>query len=146
MALIRWQPFQEIDTLQREMNRLFDDMLTPGVRREQNSSFVPAAELKETEDAIHLKLEIPGLEAKDLNVEVTLDAVSISGERQSESKVEEQGSVRTEFRYGRFQRVIPLPAHVNNQKVEAEYKNGILSLVLPKHEEERRKVVKVNVA
>ncbi len=145
MALIRWQPFQEIDSLQREMNRLFDDMLTPGTRREHNGSFIPAAELKETEDAIHLRLEVPGLEAKDLNVEVTLDAVSISGERQSESKVEEQGNVRTEFRYGRFQRVIPLPAQVDNQKVEAEYKNGILSLVLPKREDERRKVVKVNL-
>lgn len=146
MALIRWQPFQEIDSLQREMNRLFDDILPPGTGREHNRSFVPAAELKETEDAIHLRLEVPGLEAKDLNVEVALDTVSISGERQSEAKIEEQGNIRTEFRYGRFQRMIPLPAQVDNQQVEAEYKNGILSMVLPKREDERRKVVKVNIA
>jgi HSP20 family protein len=146
MALIRWQPFQEIDTLQREMNRLFDDVLTPSGRlNNSGSTFMPAAELKETEEAVHLKLEVPGLEAKDLNVEVTADSVSISGERQTETKTEEKGMFRSEFRYGKFQRVIPLPAQIDNQKVQAEYKDGILSLTLPKMEDERRKVVKVNL-
>lgn len=145
MALIRWQPFQEIDALQREMNRLFDDVLAPSGRRENGMAFMPAAELKETEDAIHLRLEVPGLEAKDLNVEVTADSVSISGERQSETKTEEKGVFRSEFRYGKFQRVIPLPAQIDNQNVQAEYKDGILKLTLPKMEDERRKVVKVNL-
>lgn len=146
MALIRWQPFQEIDTLQREINRLFDDVLAPSSRRENGMAFfVPAAEMKETDEAIHLKLEVPGLEAKDLNVEVTADSVSISGERQTETKTEEKGMFRSEFRYGKFQRVIPLPAQVDNQKVQAEYKDGILTLNLPKLEDERRKVVKVNL-
>lgn len=145
MALIRWQPFQEIDTLQREMNRLFDDMLAPTGHRENGMAFVPAAEIKETEAEIHLKLEVPGLEAKDLNVEVTADSVAVSGERQSETKSEENGVFRSEFRYGKFQRVIPLPAQVDNQNVKAEYKDGILTLNLPKLENERRKVVKVNL-
>lgn len=145
MALMRWQPFHEIDALQREMNRLFDDVLAPNPRRETGMAFVPAAELKETEEAIHLRLEIPGLEAKDLNVEVTADAVSISGERQSKTSSEESGMVRSEFRYGRFQRVIPLSTPIDNQKVQAEYKDGILSLTLPKREDERKKVVKVNL-
>ena len=146
MALIRWQPFQEIDTLQREMNRLFDDVLAPTNRRDNGFAFVPAAELKETPEALHLKLEVPGLDAKDLNIEVTADSVSISGERQSEVKSEEKGIFRSEFRYGKFQRVIPLHTQVDNQKVQAEYKDGILTLTLPKLEDERRKVVKVNLA
>lgn len=145
MALIRWQPLQEIDTLQREMNRLFDDMLMPTARRENGFAFVPAAEIKETDEAIHLRLEVPGLEAKDLDVEVTADAVSISGERRSETKTEEKGIFRSEFRYGKFQRVIPLNTQIDNQKVKAEYKDGILTLTLPKMEDERRKVVKVNL-
>lgn len=145
MALIRWQPLQEIDTLQREMNRLFDDMLTPTTRRENGLAFVPAAEMKETDEAVHLRLEVPGLEAKDLDIEVTADAVSISGERRSETKTEEKGIFRSEFRYGKFQRVIPLNTQVDNQKVQAEYKDGILTLTLPKMEDERRKVVKVNL-
>lgn len=146
MALIRWQPFQEIDNLQREMNRLFDDMIAPTVRRDNGFAFVPAAEIQETADAVHLKLEVPGLEAKDLNVEVMPEAVSIDGERKSETKTEEKGMTRTEFRYGKFHRVIPLPAEVDNQKVEAEYKDGILMLTLPKLENDRRKAVKVNLA
>lgn len=145
MALIRWQPFQEIDALQREMNRLFDDALAPSMRRENGLTFMPAAELKETDEAVHLKLEVPGLESKDLDIQVTADSVSISGERRSETKTEEKGVFRSEFRYGRFERVIPLPTRIDNQKVQANYKDGILTLTLPKMEDERRKAVKVNL-
>jgi len=145
MALIRWEPFREIDTLHREMNRLFDDFM-PTVRRENgNLTFAPAAELEETEDAIHLRLEIPGLEAKDLDVQVMAEAVSVSGERKSETRTEEKGIFRSEFRYGKFHRVIPLPTRIDNQNVQAEYKDGVLRLNLPKVEAEKNKVVKVNL-
>ncbi|WNZ26003.1 Hsp20/alpha crystallin family protein [Leptolyngbya sp. NK1-12] len=144
MSLIRWQPFQEIEALQRDMNRLFDRLMTTN-GSQNGSSFAPAAELEETADAIHLKLEIPGLDKKDIDVQVSADAVSISGERKEETRTEEKGITRTEFRYGKFQRVIPLPARVENANVKAEYKNGVLQLTLPKSEEEKRKVVKVNV-
>ncbi|OKH14969.1 molecular chaperone [Fischerella major NIES-592] len=145
MALVRWEPFREIDTLQRQMNRLFDELM-PTVRETANGiTFVPAAEMEETPDAIHLKLEVPGMDAKDLDVQVSADSVSIMGERKSETKTEEKGMTRTEFRYGKFQRVIPLPARVQNTNVQAEYKDGILKLTLPKSEEEKNKVVKVNL-
>ena len=146
MALVRWQPFREIDTLQREMNHLFET-LTPHTDGEASRglTFVPAAEMDETEESIQLKLEVPGIEAKDLDVQVTADAVSISGERKTESKTQEQGQTRSEFRYGRFQRVIPLPARVQNNQVEAEYKDGVLRLNIPKAEEEKNKVFKVNL-
>ncbi|WP_019500091.1 Hsp20/alpha crystallin family protein [Pseudanabaena sp. PCC 6802] len=144
MSLIRWEPFREIDSLQREMNRLFDTML-PTTGRELGT-FIPPVELKETPEAFQLKLEVPGIEAKDLDIEVTADSISISGERKSETETEEKGYKRTEFRYGQFRRVIPLTAHVQNDKVEAEYKDGILNLSLPKAEPEKTKVVKVNVA
>jgi len=146
MALVRWQPFGEIETLQNEMNRLFNSVVPTGkFNYEMGSSFAPAAELEETQDAVLLKLEVPGLEAKDLDVEVTAEAVSIKGERREETKTEEKGVTRSEFRYGSFQRVIPLPTRVQNDKVEAEYKNGILHLNLPKAEEEKNKVVKLNL-
>ncbi|MDJ0726640.1 MAG: Hsp20/alpha crystallin family protein [Prochloraceae cyanobacterium] len=145
MALIRWQPFREIDELQREMNRLFDRSFYDSDRQALPATFAPAAEMTETEDGIHLKLEIPGIESKDLDVEVTAESVSISGERKSETKTEENGTTRTEFRYGKFRRVIPLPTRIENTKVVAEYKNGILNLDLPKAEEEKNKVVKVNL-
>lgn len=146
MALIRWEPFREIEQLQRQMNRLFDEIM-PTSRGEtiDGITFVPPAEMEETSDAIHLRLEIPGLDPKDLDVQVSADTVSISGERKSETKTEQKGMTRSEFRYGKFQRVIPLPARVQQNKVEAEYKNGVLKLTLPKAEEEKSKVVKVNL-
>ena len=147
MALIRWEPFREIDSLQREMNHLFDSLSRPAVNGEKlGATFIPAAEMYESPEAIHLRLEVPGMDAKDLDVQVTAEAVAISGERKEETKTEEKGVTRTEFRYGRFQRVIPLSTRIQNDKVQAEYKNGILSLTLPKAEEEKTKVVKVNIS
>ncbi|MBW4628156.1 MAG: Hsp20 family protein [Brasilonema octagenarum HA4186-MV1] len=145
MTLVRWNNWQQMNSLHRQMNRLFDDMLVPSTLIERNLPRVPAAELQETEDAIHLKLELPGIEAKDLDVQVTQNAVSIKGERKSETKTEEKGRTVTEFHYGKFQRVIPLPAHIQNTNVTAEYKDGILNLTLPKSEQEKNKVVKVNL-
>jgi HSP20 family protein len=144
MALMRWEPFSEIDSLQKEMNRLFDS-LAPRTAEELGSAFVPAAEMEETPEEIHLKLEVPGMDAKDIDIQVSAEAVSISGERKEETKTEEKGMTRSEFRYGSFRRVIPLPARVQNTNVNAEYKDGILNLILPKAEEEKNKVVKVNV-
>lgn len=145
MALIRYSPFREIDTLQREMNRLFDTISSSPETENGGLTFVPPAELSETSDAIHLKLEIPGMEPENFDVQVTAESVSISGERRSQTITEQQGMTRSEFRYGQFRRVIPLPARVKNTEVQAEYKNGILQLNLPKAEEEKNKVVKVNI-
>ena len=146
MTLVRWNPWQEMSSLQRRLNSLFDDELVPTTWKEfGNFSRIPAVEISEADEMIHLKLELPGMEPKDLNVEVTEDAVYISGERKSESKTEEEGVTRSEFHYGKFQRVIPLPTRVENNKVTAEYKDGILNLTLPKSEEGKHKVVKVNL-
>ncbi|MDB9418227.1 Hsp20/alpha crystallin family protein [Microcystis aeruginosa] len=148
MALIRWEPFREVESLQKEMNRLFDRLVPTDIGNGEKVglSFIPAAEVTETPEAVQLKLEIPGMEAKDLNVEVTADSLTINGERKSEIKTEEEGFTRTEFRYGKFHRVIPLPARVDNNNVNAEYKDGILNLTLPKAEEEKNKVVKVSIS
>ncbi|MBH8551768.1 Hsp20/alpha crystallin family protein [Nostocaceae cyanobacterium CENA357] len=146
MTLVRWNPWQDINTLQRQINRLFDEDMLPSALVERGLSRVPAAELQETEEAIHLKLELPGIEAKDLDVQVTDKAVYVSGERKSETKTEEKGVTKSEFQYGKFQRVIPLSTRIQNTNVTAEYKDGILNLTLPKAEEEKNKVVKVNLA
>ncbi|NET64912.1 MAG: Hsp20/alpha crystallin family protein [Moorea sp. SIO1G6] len=134
MALIRWDPFREFTNLQREMNRLFDEftpLADPGLK---GTSFMPAAELQETAETLELKLEIPGIDSKDLDIQLTEQAVSISGERRSETNTQENGMTRSEFRYGKFQRVIPLPTRVQHDQVKADYNNGILSLSLPKAE------------
>ena len=102
MALVRWQPFREIeswepfremDTLQRQMNRLFERLLPIDGGGDLGLNFIPAAEIEETGDTVLLRIEVPGLEPKDINVEVTSDSVSISGERKSETTTEEDGEV-----------------------------------------------------
>ena len=146
MALVRYNPWQEMNSMQRQLNRLFDDALTPANWEDFNNlAKVPAAELTETDEALHLKLEVPGMEVKDLDIQVMADRVAIAGERKSETKTEEDGRTRSEFRYGKFQRVIPLPVRIQNNLVTANYKDGILNLTLPKSEEEKNKVVKVNL-
>jgi HSP20 family protein len=141
----RWEPTREIEQLQRQINQMFE-RLVPSDNGEAGALvFMPSAEMEETNDTVLLKLEIPGLEAKDLDISVTEDAVSISGERKSETKTEEKGMFHSELRYGKFQRQIPLPAHIQTDKAQAEYKNGMLTLTLPKAEGEQKKFVKVNV-
>jgi HSP20 family protein len=145
MAMIRWQPFREIASLQREMNQLFEALDPFPTSTTSSFSLVPPVEVKETPETIHVRMEVPGLEPQDLDIQVTANSLSISGERKSESRSESDGTIRSEFRYGQFQRVIPLPARIQNDKVDASYKNGILEISLPKEEAEKSKVVKVSV-
>jgi HSP20 family protein len=143
--LVRYNPWQELNALERHINGLFGDTRVSSARFDRDLIKVPAAELQETDDAIHLKLELPGLDAKDLDIQVTEDAVHISGERKSETKNQNNGITKSEFYYGKFQRVIPLSARIQNTNVTADYKDGILNLTLPKSEQEKNKVVKVNI-
>lgn len=148
MALTLWQPLREIQDVQREVNRLFDDVLTPVRGNGGNSlrgTLSPAAELQETADNYQLRLEVPGMQPNDVDIEATAESISIRGERKSEKTEENNGVTHTEFRYGQFQRVIPLPGRIDNQNVKAEYQDGILHLTLPKAEDEKSRVVKVTV-
>ncbi|WP_066377697.1 MULTISPECIES: Hsp20/alpha crystallin family protein [unclassified Anabaena] len=145
MTLVRWNPWQELNTIQRQLNRIFEEDMLPTTIFDRTLVKVPAAELHETDDAVHLKLEIPGMEAKDIDLQVTDKAVYVRGERKSETKTEDKGTIKSEFHYGKFQRVIPLPVRIQNTNVKAEYKDGILNLILPKAEEEKNKVVKINL-
>ena len=145
MALIRWQPFQEMETLRHQMDKMFDEIA--GLNREMTTkTWSPAVELEDTNDNLILRAEVPGLEGKDLDIQVAREAVSIAGETRYENKSEERGYLRSEFRYGKFQRTIPLPTAIKNDQVKAEFKNGILILTMPKAEEAKNKVVKINFA
>lgn len=151
MALIRWEPFREIESMQRQMNRLFDQMTTynGGLGNDgdriDNMTLMPATEIHETPNEVKLKVEVPGVEANDLDVKVSAEAVAIQGERKTEIEHEDKSMRRSEFRYGSFARVIPLPARIQNDKVQAEFKNGVLCLTLPKAEEEKNRVVTVSL-
>ena len=146
MALVRWRNFDELDRLQRRFNRLFEEFSLPTWTEEEQWMTTPRAELTQTDEEVLLKLEVPGMKAEDLNIEVSKDSISISGERKQEHREEKEGVTRTEFHYGKFHRVIPLPVKIDNTNTTAEYKDGILNLKLPKAEEEKNKVVKVQLS
>ena len=146
MALIHFNSWSDIDTIQHQLNRILDDVSMPIPWKDSDGfSSVPAMELHETDEAILLQIEVPGIQSEDLDIEVTEDTVSIKGTRSSSPKQNDQKSIHSEFRYGAFSRVITLPNRVTNTDVVAEYKSGILQLTLPKTDAEKNRVVKVNV-
>jgi HSP20 family protein len=151
MSLIRWQPLKELDTLRHQMNHLFDELMH-GEReigqfpKLENVMWAPAIELKETDQAVIVKAVIPGIEAKELDVQVSENAVSITGEHREEKRTEEKGYFHSELQYGHFQRIVPLPVGVKHDQVQSEFKDGVLTLTLPKAESSPSKVTKVDLA
>uniref|UniRef100_B8HWL6 Heat shock protein Hsp20 n=1 Tax=Cyanothece sp. (strain PCC 7425 / ATCC 29141) TaxID=395961 RepID=B8HWL6_CYAP4 len=145
MALMRLQPIYGLNTFKRDFDRMFDQLSNLTWEGLDVNSQTPAIELKETETDVILRAEVPGMSAENLDVQVTRNAVAITGENRHEQKSETKGYFHSEFRYGRFQRIVPLPVKVENDQVKAEFKDGILTLTLPKAADERRKVVKVNL-
>lgn len=145
MALMRLQPIYGLNTFKRDFDRMFDQLSNLTWEGLDANSQTPAIELKETDTDVILRAEVPGMSAENLDVQVTRNAVAITGENRHEQQSETKGYFHSEFRYGRFQRIVPLPAKVENDQVKAEFKDGILTLTLPKAADERRKVVKVNL-
>ncbi len=147
MALIRWRPFQEMEIITRQIDRMFDEMLyfNRSLAKYNTTNWTPAIELKDTREDLILRSEIPGINAKDLEVQVARQAVLISGEITDESNAEDSGYYRSELHYGKFRRMINLPVPIKNEQVKAEFKSGILKLVMPKTEEAKFKKVNVEV-
>lgn len=144
MLVRYWQPWRELETLRRQFDQMFDE-LAHNTASDDQSTWAPAIELKDAGDTLTLRAQLPGMDAKDLDVQVSREAVSISGEHRTEQKTEEKGFFKSEFRYGKFHRVIALPVPVQNEQVKADYKDGILTLTLPKVEEVKHQVVRVNL-
>jgi HSP20 family protein len=150
MSLIRWQPLRELDALRQQINRLFDEMIHSDrefnlLPKSGDIGWMPAIELKETDEALILKAEVPGIDTKDLDVQASETMVSIAGEHQEEKHSEEKGIFRSELRYGKFQRTVPLPVSIKTDQIKPEFKDGVLTLTLPKAESARQNVVKVDV-
>ncbi len=144
MLMRYWQPFTEIETIRQQLDKVFDQRAA--ARNNSEATWMPALELVDAGDNFVLKAQLPGIDPKDVDVQVTREAISISGERRYENTEEKPGCVRSEFRYGKFHRVLSLPAPIQNDSVQAECKDGILTLTLPKVTEARNKVVKINLA
>jgi HSP20 family protein len=148
MALIRWEPAREINSLQSEMNRLFNSFFdTPtgsagngGARR-----WLPAMDLVETDDHFVLRADLPGLSEGDVNVELEDNVLTVSGERKAERESRREGYYRIERASGNFQRSLTLPEGVNAEAIEASFDKGVLEVRIPKPEERKPRKVAISV-
>lgn len=143
MAIVRFNPLYEINSLHRQMNRLLDEITAWDDTR--NSFLKPAVELLDNNDSLMLKVLVPGIDKKDLDVSVTRDSVKVSGEYHRQEENKDPGYYISEFNYGKFERTINLPLPIKNDQVKAEYNDGVLTLILPKLEDEKNKVFKVSL-
>ena len=146
-VITRWDPFREFSTLQDRMNRLFRESYGPEGRDEAltTTQFAPPVDVYEDEHNITLKVEVPGIDEKDIDVRVENNVLTVHGERKFEKEEKEENFRRVERQYGSFTRTFTLPSTVDAEKVQADYEKGILKIVLPKKVEAKPKQIKVNV-
>jgi HSP20 family protein len=145
-VLTRWDPFREFSTLQDRMNRLFQDSFGQG--REEaltTSSFAPAVDVYEDEHKITLKIEVPGIDEKDIDIRVENNLLTVHGERKFEKEEKEENYRRVERQYGSFTRSFNLPSTVDAENISADYDRGVLKVQLAKKAEAKPKQIKVNV-
>ena len=147
MAIVRFEPFRDLLTSQREYVRLLKEAFSPlsGETEVSTRSWAPPVDIYETEDAIVLKAELPGIDPKDVEVRVEDNTLYLKGERNYEKEVNEQNYHRVERSYGSFARSFSLPNSIDAEKVKAEYKDGLLTLTMPKREEAKPKTIKIDV-
>jgi HSP20 family protein len=145
MTITRWDPFREAVALQNRMNSLFGGLNTETESPLTTASFVPAVDVYEDDKKVVLKLEVPGIEEKDLDVRVENHTLTVKGERKFEKEEKEENFHRIERRYGSFYRAFTLPSTVDTENVDAKYEAGVLKLELKKKPEAQPKQIKVNV-
>jgi len=140
MTLVRWSPWKELEDMQRGLSHILDDNSFGAT---ETGRWVPAVDIRETDDAMLVQAELPGIDKKDVKLEVKDGVLTISGERNYEKDVKEENVHRIERSYGRFVRSFSLPTNVNTDKVEASMNNGILEIRLPKKETAKPKAITV---
>jgi HSP20 family protein len=145
MAITRWDPFREVVALQNRVNSLFRD-LNDGDDPVAAASFVPAVDIYEDAQKLMLKLEVPGIDQKDLEVRIEDHTLTVKGERKFEAEEKEQNFHRIERRYGSFYRAFTLPSTVDTENVAASYNAGVLKLELKKKPEAQPKQIEIKVA
>jgi HSP20 family protein len=146
MDIVPWKSFGEINRLRREMDDIFNRIFgeTP-LSKIGFGRWQPLVDISETDTHLIVKAELPGIDAKDVDISITGDRLTIKGEKQQEKEEKEENYYRSERYYGAYQRVIDLPASVEEDKTEASFDKGILTITLPKVEKIKKKKIKIKV-
>jgi HSP20 family protein len=146
-VLTRFEPFRDFSTLQDRINRVFRESYGSAGQDEPltTSSFAPAVDVYEDEHNVTLKIEVPGIDEKDIDVRLENNTLTVHGERKIEKEEKEENYRRVERQYGSFTRTFTVPNTVDTEKVSATYDKGVLKITLPKKAEAKPKQIKVNV-
>jgi HSP20 family protein len=146
MAVIKWDPFRDLNILQDRMNRLFEDA-GRGIRRNEEPAsttiWSPAVDIYETEGEIVVQAELPGMERKDIALNLENNVLTIRGDRQFKKETKEDNYHRIERSYGGFSRSFSIPTSVDEDKIRADYKDGVLRIALPKKEQAKPKQIQI---
>ena len=147
MNIIPWKPFDELTTIRREMDSIWDRFFPepPFHERYVAHEWLPTIDLKETKDKLILKAELPGLDVKDVELTLTDDILTIRGEKKEEKETKDEHLFFVESYIGAFERKIKLPTLVKTDKIDATFKKGVLTINLPKSEEAKKKEIKIKV-
>jgi len=147
-----WKPFRELapfgefERVRRQMDRFWDSFLQGGLtRRGEEEEWLPSLDVAETKNELVVKAEVPGMDAKDIDISLSNGMLTIKGEKKQEREEKEADYHLVERSYGSFTRFVQLPAEVQSDKISASYKNGILKITLPKSEEAKKKEIKIKV-
>jgi len=145
-TIARWEPFRGLSTLHDQVNRLFNETMFQGRGDESAlTSWAPAVDIYETPNELVVKADLPDMQEKDIDIRVENNLLTIGGERKFEKNISEDNYLRAERSYGSFSRSFSLPNTVSTESIHAEYKNGVLTVNLPKREESKPRQVKINV-
>lgn len=147
-AIVRWDPFKEIGTLQDRMNRVFDEVWGRRTRGDEDylsSAWIPAVDVRESREALEIQVEVPGIDPKDVQVAVENGILVIKGSRNFEKATEGETYHRVERSYGSFERSFTLPTNIDPERVKATYRHGVLHLSLAKREEAKPRSIAINI-
>ena len=144
-TLTRFEPFRDSNTLQDQINRLFNQAFERTSQEANLTAWAPAVDIYETEHELVVKADLPEIQPEQLDIRVENNILTIRGERKFEEKLNENNYLRVERSYGSFSRSFSLSNSVNAEAIKADYKNGVLTLSIPKREEAKPKQIKVNV-
>jgi HSP20 family protein len=149
MAIVRWEPFRDLVSIQDRMNRIFEDAFRGSSRTgaeddwSLSGSWAPAVDVFEQDGNIVMKAELPGVDPKDVDIRVENNTLSLRGERKVDKEIKRDDYHRVERAYGSFARTFTLPSIVDTEKIKADFKDGILKVTLPKREEARLKQIPI---
>ena len=145
MELTRWDPFKDLQALQDRMNRLFQEGVGRTGRSDEvlGGHWIPVVDIYEDDQEFVVKAELPGLESKDVDVQIQENVLTLKGERRLEREIDKERYHRLERSYGTFQRSFTLPNIVEEEKVKAKFKDGVLEIRIPKEERVKPKQIKV---